>query len=65
MKEGGVLKITTLLDNEYVHITFRDTGPRLSISVSIVEKHGGSLYVENNPDKGVTFTVRIPKEGDL
>lgn len=39
------------------------TGLGLSISYSIMEKHGGNITVENNPDKGTTFTVKLLKNG--
>ena len=40
------------------------TGLGLSISYSIIEKHGGTITVTNNDDKGVTFTIKLLKEGD-
>jgi signal transduction histidine kinase len=39
------------------------TGLGLSISYSIIEKHGGNITVANNDDKGVTFTIKLLKEG--
>ncbi|MCB4791926.1 MAG: PAS domain-containing protein [Elusimicrobia bacterium] len=35
-------------------------GMGLSISRSIIEAHGGRLYAENNPERGVTFYFTIP-----
>lgn len=36
------------------------TGLGLSISLGIVERHGGRLEIENNPDQGVTATITLP-----
>jgi signal transduction histidine kinase len=36
------------------------TGLGLSVSYSIVEKHGGRLAVESQPGEGTTFTVSLP-----
>lgn len=42
--------------------TTKDTGTGLGLSVAhkIVEQHGGILTAENNPAKGMTFSVQLP-----
>ena len=37
-------------------------GIGLSTSKSIVEAHGGKLWAEPNPDRGLTLRVRLPAE---
>jgi two-component system sensor kinase FixL len=45
------------------YTTKRDgLGMGLSISRSIIEDHGGRLWAENNPDRGVTFYFTVPVE---
>ena len=41
------------------------TGLGLVTCKTVVEQHGGIIEVTNNPDKGVTFTVKIPKRHEL
>ena len=40
--------------------TGEGTGLGLSVSLGIVERHGGQLVVESEVGEGTTFTVRLP-----
>ncbi len=86
MRSGGVLTISTVVENAHCLIRVRDSGcgisssvlPRifdpffttknegegtglgLSVSLGIVERHGGRIMVESEVGKGTTFTVSIP-----
>jgi signal transduction histidine kinase len=42
--------------------TTKETGTGLGLSVvhQIVEQHGGLLTVQNNPDRGATFSILLP-----
>ena len=39
-------------------------GLGLTTSKQSIENHGGEILVVNNPEKGVTFTVKLLKEGE-
>lgn len=44
-------------------VTTGGTGLGLSVSRGLAEAHGGSLTVENEPQGGARFTLRLPLEG--
>jgi len=43
--------------------TGRGVGLGLAVSRSIVERHGGQIYVQSEVGKGTTFVVTLPLEG--
>lgn len=43
----------------------RGTGLGLAVCHQIMAKHGGSINVSSIPDRGTTFTLRLPLEGTV
>jgi signal transduction histidine kinase len=44
----------------------KGTGLGLSITKRLIEQHGGSIHVANNPSGGTSFTIDLPiKEGEV
>jgi two-component system sensor histidine kinase KdpD len=44
------------------HVLMVGTGLGLSICRGFIEAHGGRIWAENNPDRGVTMTFTLPIE---
>jgi two-component system NtrC family sensor kinase len=42
----------------------RGTGLGLSVSLSIISKHGGNIEVESQPGRGTTMRVKLPERRD-
>jgi signal transduction histidine kinase len=43
----------------------KGTGLGLSISHGIVDRHGGSMWVESEPNRGTTFVIELPLEAQV
>jgi signal transduction histidine kinase len=44
--------------------TGEGTGLGLSVSLGIVERHGGQILVDSEVEKGTVFTIRLPISRD-
>jgi len=62
------------IDQKYHHAVFRifehlntnvGTGVGLTIVKTVMEKHGGSVYLESELDKGTVFYLKFPSEEKL
>ena len=45
------------------HVERDGTGLGLSFAKQAIEKHGGKIWAENNPDGGSSFRLTLPKSG--
>ena len=50
-------------ENESLGETDVDKGPGIGLTIcrNLIEKNGGTIEVENEPAKGSTFTITLPK----
>lgn len=86
MRLGGILRIRTHAGENYVYVSFSDTGGGISpenlrrifdpyfttkaggsglglmIVQRIVRAHGGEVGIQSTEGKGVTVTIRLPRE---
>jgi len=74
-KEDGLMEVAVIdrghgIDAELLprlfqsFVTTRESGMGLGLSLSrsIAESHGGTIYAENNTDRGATFRLFLPAE---
>ena len=57
-------KILEIFRRLHTQEEYPGNGIGLAICRRVVERHGGKMWIESEPDRGSTFYFSLPKEGD-